>query len=435
MEREWLVKRFSLGVVFLLFVLALVSGLAFRLRSERDACAARLREVYDGAVLSALRQMEDMQLALGKALLSQEEGAEAQYLNQVSAGAAQVQRSLSLLPLSHTATQRAMKFANQAADYSAALLRNGVIAAEDAARLSGLLSACREYAAALAQSRESLCAQAAEGKTAFYPAGDGAEAPAYDSAVSYPTLIYDGPFSDARQTGSASALGSRIVTQEEAVSIASDFVGDRVKRAAHGADMGGGIPCWGVALDLGDITLQAAVTRQGGRVLWMAPDTADFPAEKSVEECRENALLFLEARGFQDMKPTYFQVYQGVAVISFAASQGDTLLYPDLVKVQLRMDTAQVVGLEARSYWQNHTARGLLRPALTQEEARARVGKRLNVQSGRLCLIPTDGGERLCYEFQGEFGGNTYLSYINAQDGRQEELLRVVESDTGLEAV
>ena len=70
-----------------------------------------------------------------------------------------------------------------------------------------------------------------------------------------------------------------------------------------------------------------------------------------------------------------------------------------------------------------------------EEEARQLVGQRLNVQSGRLCLIPTDSGERLCYEFRGEFGGHTYLSYINALNGKQEELLKVVESDTGLEAV
>jgi hypothetical protein len=36
-------------------------------------------------------------------------------------------------------------------------------------------------------------------------------------------------------------------------------------------------------------------------------------------------------------------VYQGLAVISFAATQGETILYPDQIKVQLRMDTAQVV--------------------------------------------------------------------------------------------
>ena len=123
--------RLSLGVFALLLALSAVSGLAFRFKTERDGYAARLREIYEGAVLSALRQMEDMQLSLSKALLSQEDGAENRYLNQVSAGAVQVQRSLSLLPLSHTATQRAIKFANQAADYSGALLRAGEITPED----------------------------------------------------------------------------------------------------------------------------------------------------------------------------------------------------------------------------------------------------------------------------------------------------------------
>ena len=199
--------------------------------------------------------------------------------------------------------------------------------------------------------------------------------------------------------------------------------------------MGGAIPCWGVTLRCGDVILQAAVTRQGGKVLWMAPDTADFSAQKSVEECRENARQFLSSRGLDHMEPTYFQVYEGVAVISFAATQGDTLLYPDLIKVQLRMDTAQVVGVEARNYLQNHAARGLLSPTLSPQQAQAQVGGRLKVASSRLCLIPTDAGEKLCYEFKGEYQGHTYLSYINALNGRQEELLQVVEGETGLEAV
>ena len=429
-------KEWMIGVFALLFALAAATGIGVRSMLRAEKYEARLREVYDGAVLSALRQMEDMQLSLSKALLSGEAGAEAQYLNQVGAGAAQVQRSLSLLPLSHTATQNAVKFANQAADYSSVLIRAEALTEEDAERIGSLIAACGEYAAALARAKDSLSALAVAGTDTFYPASGTQEVPAYDSAVSYPTLIYDGPFSDARKTGSALALGPKAVSQDEALSIARDFAGsERVKSVSMGPEMGGDIPCWGVTLNCGDVTLQAAVTKQGGKVLWMAPDSADFSSDRSVEECRENALHFLTARGYDGMQPTYFQVYQGVAVISFAASQGNTLLYPDLVKVQLRMDTAQVVGIEARNYLQNHTARGLLIPSLSEDEARQLVGDRLNVTSARLCLIPTDSGEKLCYEFQGEFSGHVYLSYINALDGRQEQLLKVVEGETGLEAV
>ena len=426
-------RIFPIALLVLLLGLSAVSGVAVRAIHRSERSEARLREIYDGAILSALRQMEDMELALNKALLSSQQGPEAQYLNQVSAGAAQVQRSLSLLPLSHAATQAAVKFANQAADYTSVLLKEASFTDRDAEQLNALITACADCASSLAQAREDLSSQALTGKQSFYPTGD---TPAFDSAVAYPTLIYDGPFSDARADGPARALPDKNISQEEALTAARDFLGpERMTSVSPGADMGGPIPCWGVTLNAGDVTLQAAVTKQGGKVLWAFPDRGDFPALKSVEECRDSARQFLSSRGYEHMAPTYFQVYQGVAVISFAATQGDTLLYPDLIKVQCRMDTAQVVGIEARNYLQNHGPRGLMTPRLTQEEARQRVSERLKVDAVRLCLIPSSAGEKLCYEFQGQFSGHTYLCYINALDGGQEQLLKVVEGEAGLEAV
>jgi hypothetical protein len=143
----------------------------------------------------------------------------------------------------------------------------------------------------------------------------------------------------------------------------------------------------------------------------------------------------LSARGYDHMQPTYFQVYQGLAVISFAATQGDTILYPDLIKLQLRLDNAQVVGMEARNYWQNHAARGLLQPTLSLAEAKKSVSEQLQIESSRLCLIPSETGEKLCYEFRGEFNGDTYLLYIDAASGEEANLLKLVEGPTGLEAV
>ncbi len=406
---------------------------AYGLGAERRARAAqeKLGEIYEGAVLSAMRQMDDMELLLSKALLSEDAGQCAQYLSQVSAGAAQAQQSLTLLPLAHDAAARAVKLANQLSDYARTLIEAGTLTEEDARQLETLTAACAQYTAALYQARDSLARQA--GETAA-PAASEEETKSYDTAVSYPTLIYDGPFSDARETGPALALGEQEITREEARQIAREFVGtERVRALQDGADMGGNIPCYGVTAALEDVTLELAVSKRGGKVLWMAPDAANFTPEKSLEECREEALLFLESRGYADMRPTYFQVYEGVAVISFAATQGETLLYPDLVKVQLRMDKAEVVGLEARHYLQNHTARGPLLPLLTPEEAQGAVSARLTISGRQLCLIPTQAGERLCYEFQGTYGGASYLCYINAETGKQEELLKIVESSAGLE--
>lgn len=424
-------NKFPIIILSLALAFCLAAGIGTAAIIQGERYKARLEEIYDGAILSALRQMEDMELSLNKSLLS-EDPAAARYLSQVSSGAAQVQRSLAMLPLSHAATQRAVKFANQLSDYAQTLLSSPSYSPQDLKQLGSLISACEQSAAALYAARDALARQAVSGEHSFYPA---AEAPQeYDTSVSYPTLIYDGPFSDARETGAPKALGPMEITREEAHRIALDFVGtDRVLSVSQGADMGGSIPCYGVTLQLKDITLEAAVSRQGGKVLWLASDTADFSQEKSVEECREAALSFLALHGYENMQPTYFQVYQGVAVLSFAAAQGQTLLYPDLVKVQLRMDTAQVVGIEAKNYLMNHTPRGVLSPSISLEEAQGAVSSRLRIEESRLCLIPSNGKEILCYEFKGTFNGHTYLAYINAENGKQEELLKIVESNTGLE--
>ena len=68
-------------------------------------------------------------------------------------------------------------------------------------------------------------------------------------------------------------------------------------------------------------------------------------------------------------------MYGGMATLSYAAVQDGVLLYPDLVKVQLRLDTLAVVGLEARHYLSSHTRRNSLTPAVSRRQAEAAVSE------------------------------------------------------------
>lgn len=418
--------------VYLSFVLLCAFAALAAVRGyNADSWKGRLQEVYQGTLLSALRQMEDMHYALEKALLSQDEDAGEQYLNQVSDGAGQVQRSLSLLPLSHPSTMQAMKMTNQLGDYARTLMGQNALTDGDAAQLSSLISACRDYTQILLSNQAHLTA--ADTAPLFYPDG---QTEAFDSAVSYPTLIYDGPFSDARQQKEPDLSAESEITWEEAARIARSFVGEeRVLSFSPGADTLGPTPCHGVTLQLEDITLEAAVTRRGGKVLWLTPDNGAFSCLVTLEESKRAAQQFLQRNGYGDMESTYFQVYEGMAVLSFAPRQGNVLLYPDLVKVQLRMDTAQVVGLEAKNYLTNHSPRAPLSPSITETQALESVSPRLFVTGSRLCLIPKNDEEVLCYEFSCTFQDAQFLIYINALTGAQEELLQVVESSAGLETV
>ena len=111
--------------------------------------------------------------------------------------------------------------------------------------------------------------------------------------------------------------------------------------------------------------------------------------------------------------------------------QQGVLLYPDLLTVQVRMDTLEVVGLEARAYWTNHVQRSLPEPALADVEAAALLSDQAEAQEHRLCLIPEGEGETLCWQFTVTRSGETYLVYLDAQDGREIAIRKLIPLENG----
>ena len=428
------------AVVYSILGLCAVAAIVWGATRSADAAdvKTRLTGVYDSSLMSAMDALKDAQYKLEKALISQAGQQQAQLLAAVSADAQTVGANLSALPLSHAAIRDTMKFSNQLWDFSASLIRpaDTPLSEEELKTIQSMADTCASLYDSLYDAQQA-GAQNASAESVYYAETDGDARPLEklggESGISYPTLIYDGPFSDARDTGAPKALGSRVITYEEAETVAREFVGaQRVTGVLAGTDARGVIPAFGVTVRAGDVTLELAVTKTGGKVLWMSPDTASFGTEKSIEECREAALSFLTEHDYPNMRATYFQIYDGLAVLNFAASQGSCILYPDLVKVQVRMDTAQVVGFESSHYLMNHTARSGLTPALGAEEAAGAVSSLLFLDTTQLCVIPRDAGETLCWEFRGVYREHTYLVYIDAKTGEQADILKLVEDAGGL---
>lgn len=81
----------------------------------------------------------------------------------------------------------------------------------------------------------------------------------------------------------------------------------------------------------------------------------------------------------------------------------------------------------------SHHKRNLAEPKLTEGRARMLLSDRLNIEgTGRLALIPV-GVEKeiLTWEFKGMQGSETYLVYINALTGDEENVLRLVNTPDG----
>ena len=424
-------------------LLSIYLALDYGIQAQRSAQA--LEDAYAQRVLETQEHLQAIGLKLGKAPVAADARTQVELLAGISRQADSVVSGLSALPLSHIAMSDTMKFCNQLSEYTMVLALSvsagQPLSQQQTTELSSLESQCALLLGQFATARETMVAESLR-LTAqpgvFYAEAQAAQRPLEqvadpDNGMDYPSMIYDGAFSDARHYGSPKALGEGRIDQRQAMEAARAFVGEeRVRSVEAAPDSGGALASYGVKLTLNDgVVLNAEVTRQGGKMLWMVPEHAAFEPGWTLEECAEAARDFLLDRGYGEMEANHYQVYDGLAVINFVAVQDGVLLYPDLVKVQVRMDTGEVVGLEANNYLMNHTERTGLSPALSGEQALEKASSRLEAGQARLCVIPYREGERLCYEVPGRYEGREYRVYIDAITGEEAEVLMMVDSVGG----
>ena len=119
-------------------------------------------------------------------------------------------------------------------------------------------------------------------------------------------------------------------------------------------------------------------------------------------------------------------------MINYACVQDGVLLYSDLIKVWVNVQSGEVTGIEATNYYMSHVPRELPAPTVTQEQAAYALSTAVQVESVRMALIPlTLQDERLCYEFKCTFDGDYYIVYVNALTGMEEQVFLVLDSESG----
>ena len=437
------------GCWFLVAALCLCLTGALVFAVERNAAAHRVQQQLENSYTQRLSESQEhlqaLGIKLGKSPLAMDARLQVELLAGVSRQADGVVSGLSALPLSHAAMADTIKFCNQLSDYAlqqALLVASGQkLSQETLTELIALRDRCALLSGQLAAARQSMLEgslKLAGQGSVFYAPAQLADRPLeavgdQDHGMDYPTMVYDGAFSDASHYGQPKALGDGEITPEEAVSVARDFIGaDRVAQATAAGETGGVLAGFGVTLRLHDgSVLNAEVTRQGGKMLWLMPEHASFSPALTPEDCAARGLAFLQSRGYGEMASNHIRVYDGLCVINFVSVQDGVLLYPDLVKLQLRMDTGEVVGLEANNYLMNHTARDKLTPIQSKMQVLRQVSPLLGATDARLCLIPHLGEERLCYEIPGEYEENEYRVYVDAFTGEEVEILQMIRDGEG----
>ncbi|MCQ2450775.1 MAG: germination protein YpeB [Clostridia bacterium] len=251
-----------------------------------------------------------------------------------------------------------------------------------------------------------------------------------ESLKDYPTLIYDGPFSDHILSKNPIMLANeKSYSKEDCRKRAESVFGLKSGSLKYNGEQNGNIECYRFEND----GITVSVTKTGRYIEYMR-NSRDVENNKITnEKAIEYAEKFLEKLAVKNMKKTYYYADEGVCVINYAYMSGDTLCYTDLIKIGVALDNGEIMLFESSGFLTNHTPRPFDKLPHTVDEARAKVSKKLSIVSSKLCLIPTDSGKEVrCYEFLCKTKENQQiLVYIGVKNLSTENILILQKSSAG----
>ncbi len=349
--------------------------------------------------------------------------------------------ALSQLPMSGMDLSRVNKFLSQVGDYTYYLSKKAIRGEE-------IPDDDRENLHSLAKTAQSVSASVNAIRTEYDRDGvwkpdiavniensvDDGLASNFDGLeellTDYPTLIYDGPFSDHMLEGNMKMLsGKAELSADEALKKGCEILGVEVIDFKQEADTAGNVACY----NFSDGQMTFSVTKKGGCVIYMRKLRDIGEAEVSYEEAVEIAEEYLNSVGNVSFQSTYYFSDEGICTVNLAHKEGATLCYPDLIKVGVALDTGEVLFVEAGGYLANHYTRTISTPKYSVDEARSKLSKSLKINGVKRCIIPTDGNtEKHCYEFNCiGLDNEELLVYMNVETLEEEQILLVLKTDGG----
>lgn len=406
-----------------------------------------LEDTYNRAFFELTGYVDDIDTLLAKAMLVSSAGEMASVSQELSVQATAAKACLAQLPVSEIQLDKTEKFLSQVGDYtytlSQSLIDRKTVSEQEYENLVSLGG----YATSLNESLAELSAKVYSGKIHF---GDSTEISLEKTAYAeevhpleaiekefgeYPSLIYDGPFSEHIENMKPKMTeNERELTKEEAAAKAAEFFGVQSGKVKYVSETeNSNMSSYLFGIENGKKRTTVSLTKRGGYVVYFLNDRNVRTEKIDTDEAIAKAKEYLKSKGFENMQSSYYDKNNGVATVNFAYKQNNVICYSDLIKVKVALDNGEIIGMEANGYIMNHTVRDIRTPALGKQEAREKVSKHLSIDSAATALIPKDSKrEVLCYEFKGTANGRNFLIYINADTGKEEDIRILIEGPDGI---
>ena len=440
--------RHMLSVIVVLF--AIIIALAVILYNKQKEYRTASENSYNMAFYELVDYVQNVETYLAKSLISSSPEHGAETLTSVWREANLAQTYLAMLPIESQELENTEKFLNQVSDYSYTLSRKNIynesLSDEDLNNLKELHGYSTELKNTLNQLSEDINTGriswgelTKKGSVAFAQQVSNISKDSFSNLEEnfheYSGLIYDGAFSEHLTSNEKTGLTGEDISEEEAKNIAQDVIGrDKIKEISNlGFSENATIPVYDFSIKTNEENnINIAISQKGGHIVYLNSNRDVNTEIISQEEANEYGKKYLEERGFPNMKETYYLKQEGIVTINYAYTQDDVIIYSDLIKVKVALDNGEVLGIETSGYLNNHKQRDVSKVSITAEEAKQTLNKDLEIMSESLAVIPTEWeSELLCYEFKGKVDDTEFLVYINAENGREEDILVITNTPNG----
>lgn len=416
-------------------------GIGFSVAEYRaNDYGTKLENVYEGNFYSLLDSVNNLENKLSKTLVSNTSSYQRKTLLEASQNASEAEIAVASLPLRSGDKDETIKLVNQVGGYMQTLadsLINGSLTEGERASLEevhasilALKNQLNEFARRLEGDYSILNASLSlDGDNNLFALN---LASLKQQNIEYPTMIYDGPFSDSVTNQEVKGLKGSVVER----SVAKERLLKVFKDATSVEDEGetnGRFETYNFRLynSSGEM-LFVQSTKIGGYILTVSGAGVNGEDYLDRAGAKEVALAFAKENGIEGASVVWTDRIGNDIYFNIAPSQSGIILYPDLVKVKVNTVSGTVVGYDATSYFTNHKARNLEGGSLSLSTAKGKVPSTFEIISARKVLAPLDyNREVVCIEVEAERDGGTYYFHFNATNGDNENVLKVIETDNG----
>ena len=434
-------------IVGLLIVVAILGFILYKKQREYRQAS---ENSYNAAFFELVDYVQNVETYLAKSLISSTPEHGAETLTNLWREANLAQAYLSRLPIESQELENTEKFLNQVSDYSYSLSRKNIynesLSDEDFNNLKELHTYSQELENTLNQLSDDLNTGrfswgelTKKGTVAFAQQVDNISKESFSNLEKnfheYSGLIYDGAFSEHLTNAEPKGLTGDDIDEDQAKEIAENFIGiENIKETSNlGYFENATISNYGFSIKKNnDETVSISISKKGGHVISMNANRDVNTESITQEQADEKGKQYLESKGFSNMKETYYLKQDGIVTINYAYNQENVVMYPDLIKVKVALDNGEILGLESTGYLNNHQKRDITNVKITKEEAKKNLNKNLEITSEGMAVIPTEWKtEILCYEFKGKVDEREFLVYINAEKGKEEDVLVITNTPNG----